>query len=156
MTDEKLQLLESLDLSRSRLNDIIERFNAGWQIYPAWKVKETVDHIAGWDESIIEALRSHARGDVPAVTAPHGINAYNAESVAGRGSLPYERSIQEFHAARETLKQAILALPDQKYAEPLVLPWGATGTIASVMQIFIHHEQEHAEDLAAILNSHDG
>ena len=156
MNEEKTQLLARLDESRKRLNDLIEQFDLNWQIYPRWKLKEIVDHIAGWDDAVIASLKSHVQGDVPAVTAPYGIDRYNAETVVTRETLPYERSIKEYHRTREMLKQIILEMSDEKFAEPLVLPWGQTGTTPQVVEVFIEHEHEHAEDLEAILHEHSG
>jgi hypothetical protein len=154
MLEEKEKLLAELDASRKRLNALIERIDLGWQIYGRWKLKEIVDHIAGWDDAVIASLASHGQGDVPRVTAPYGIDRYNAETVVTRETLPYDRSIREFHRTREILRQIIMDLPDEKFAQPLVLPWGLTGTVSDVVEVFVHHEHEHAEDLEAILHEH--
>lgn len=154
MTDEKQQLLEELETSRNRLNRLIEKFHLDWQIYPQWKLKEMIDHIAGWDDAVIASLRSHAQGAVPAVTALYGIDRYNADTVVTRETLPYDRSLQEFHKTREILCQVIQELSEELFAQPLVLPWGPTGTVANVVKIFVQHEHEHADDLEAILRAH--
>ena len=151
MSAEKQKLLDDLDAARTRLEAALNRLGSQAQVYAPWRVKELLDHLAGWDEAVLTAFRSHAAGEVPALTAPDGIDAYNARSVAARLALPPERSRQEFLANRQMLKALILALPEDKFQQPMRLPWGQTGTVSQVVEIFIEHEHEHAHDLEKLL-----
>ena len=152
MDAEKEALIAELDCARERLNLILDRVTPQVEIYPSWKLKQVLDHVAGWDDAVIAAILSHSRGDVPAVTAPRGIDYYNAETVTTRESLPLEHSRREYDVTREQLKQAIRDMPSDKFTQPFVSPWGRAGTMAWLVKIFVEHELEHAREIEEILN----
>jgi len=152
MDAEKEALIAELDCARERLNLILDRVTPQVEIYPSWKLKQVLDHVAGWDDAVIAAILSHSRGDVPAVTAPRGIDYYNAETVTTRESLPLEHSRREYDVTREQLKQAIRDMPSDKFTQPFVSPWGKAGTMAWLVKIFVEHELEHAREIEEILN----
>ena len=153
MDAEKEALIAELDCARERLNLILDRVTPQVEIYPSWKLKQVLDHVAGWDDAVIAAILSHTRGDVPAVTAPRGIDYYNAETVTTRESLPLEHSRREYDVTREQLKQAIRDMPSDKFTQPFVSPWGKAGTMAWLVKIFVEHELEHAREIEEILNT---
>lgn len=145
--DLKTSLLKRLDDSRSGLLSILPRVDRNLEIYPQWTMKQVLDHIAGWDESVIAALVSHRDGLVPATPADQGIDLYNASSVASRAELSYEQSFLEFTDSRGRLRDLILQLSEYKIAEPLITPWGALGTVSEIVEIFAEHEENHTGDL---------
>lgn len=149
----KQKLIDDLDASRSHLNAILDRIDTETQIYPDWKLKQFLDHVAGWDDAVITALRSHMDGKTPAVTAPYGIDYYNAQTVTTRESLPLERSRREYHETRRILKQAILDMPDEKFDVEFVSPWGDVLPLTEVVEVFVHHEREHAREIEQSLNA---
>ena len=153
MDAEKEALIAELDCARERLNLILDRVTPQVEIYSSWKLKQVLDHVAGWDDAVIAAILSHSRGDVPAVTAPRGIDYYNAETVTTRESLPLEHSRREYDVTREQLKQAIRDMPSDKFTQPFVSPWGKAGTMAWLVKIFVEHELEHAREIEEILNN---
>jgi hypothetical protein len=148
---DKQQLISELDKARKRLNDVLSRVDDKKEIYPTWKLKEVLDHVAGWDDAVIASIQSHARGEVPVVTAPRGIDYYNAETVTTRESLPLTTTRMEFEATRLLLKELILNLPEDKYQECFIAPWGDPITVAQLVGIFVHHEIEHAREIEQIL-----
>ena len=148
---DKQQLIEKLDEARQRLNEVLAQADENREIYPSWKLKQVLDHVAGWDDAVIASIQAHARGEVPAVTAPRGIDYYNAETVTTRESLPLSTTRKEFDATRTTLKELIISLPDEKYQQSFIAPWGVEITVAQLVRIFIHHEIEHAEEIEKIL-----
>jgi DinB superfamily len=152
MDAEKEALIAELDCARERLNLILDRVTPQVEIYPSWKLKQVLDHVAGWDDAVIAAILSHSRGDVPAVTAPRGIDYYNTETVTTRESLPLEQTRREYEVTREQLKQAIRDMPSDKFTQPFVSPWGKAGTMAWLVKIFVEHELEHAREIEEILN----
>jgi DinB superfamily len=151
MRDEREALIAQLDHARLRLNAVLDQVTPEVEIYPAWKLKQVLDHIAGWDDAVLAAIHTHSQGDVPAVTAPRGIDYYNAETVTTREALPLEHTRREYEVTRELLKQAIREMPADKLAQPFVSPWGQTGTVAWVVRIFVHHEVDHAKEIEEIL-----
>lgn len=148
---DKFQLIAELDKARLRLNQVLSHADDKREIYPTWKLKQVLDHVAGWDDAVIASIQSHARGEVPAVTAPRGIDYYNAETVTTRESLPLSTTRMEFEATRLILKELILNLPEEKYQEAFISPWGELINTAELVGIFIHHETEHAREIEQIL-----
>ena len=94
------------------------------------------------------SLRDHAVGKIPATPVVNGINAYNAESVATRETLDLEHIVKEWRLARTQLKAALRDFPLERLHEPLIFPWGHTGSVSELIRIFVEHEgEEHAAEL---------
>jgi DinB family protein len=153
--DERTRLLERLDHARQQMKDVIALADVdhNQRIYNPWRMKEVMDHIAGWDDAVIVALRSHLEEREPETPAARGIDFYNAETVSTREALPYELSLREFEASRLELKRIISAMPDARFAQPLTFPWGGRGTVTRIVEIFIEHEEEHAKEILSILQT---
>lgn len=151
MNDVKSQLLERLEKARARLNSALDQLDQQREIYPGWTSKQFLDHIAGWDDAVIASLKAHSRGDVPAVPAGRGIDPYNAETVTTRETIPLERTRQEYAKTREILIETIKTMPDDKFAARLIEPWGPTASVTEMINVFIHHEHEHAAEIEALL-----
>ncbi|MCP4543179.1 MAG: DinB family protein [Chloroflexi bacterium] len=145
--DEKTRLIQKLDVSRAKIKAALADIDQQTEIYPTWTIKHILAHIAGWDDAAIASLRAHAGGDKPATPATEGIDAYNEASVATREALSYDRIAREWELARDQFKDAIREMPPEKLAEPLLFPWGETGTVAQIVHIFAHHENGHAEEI---------
>jgi len=156
MTD-KAELMAQLDAAREEMRAVLDGMDIHIEIYPGWTIKHVLAHIAGWDDAVIASLRAHAGGQEPATPAVRGIDFYNAQSVATREALSYEHVVKEWALAREQFKAALDALPPEKLAEPLLFPWGPTGTVAQLVRIFAEHELDHAAEIAALKGvAHDG
>jgi hypothetical protein len=153
--DEIDLLIERLDQARQALQVILDMTEASLDIYPSWKQKELLAHLAGWDEAAIASIQAYLAGNAPVIPAGAGINAYNAESVARRVPLSLEQVRQECLQRREQLKALILQMETKKLFAPLVLPWKGTGTVAQIVEIYAEHELEHAEELRTILETSD-
>lgn len=147
----RAQLIADLDEARARLKAVLARLDAQTIIYPEWKLKEFMDHIAGWDDAILAALRAHACGDVPAVVAPLGIDHYNAQTITTREALPLERTVGEFEVTRELIKQTLLEMPEERFQQLIVVPWGSQGLVTELIEIFVDHEHEHAAEIEKLL-----
>ena len=140
-------LIARLNKARTHLSDLIAEAPKEKQIYPGWTMKEFVSHISGWDDSTIEALRAHAKGEPVGTTVARGIDDYNSKTVYTRETLDLDHVLKEWEATRVELIKALTDLPDEKYHVPLNFPWGEFGTIAYFIEIFVDHEEEHAEHL---------
>jgi hypothetical protein len=149
MSDKDI-LIQQLDAARQALRTAIEGLDREAEIYSGWTLKQLLAHVAGWDDAVITSLQAHIKGNEPGAPADRGIDHYNAESVATREALPYERIHQEWELAREQLKCIIRDMPEDKFATPLLFPWGHHGTVSQIVAIFTGHEHEHAIDLEAL------
>jgi hypothetical protein len=146
--DERQRLIEMLDQSRVAMRAELADFTPDAVIFPNWTKRHFLAHLTGWDDAVTSSLRAHAGGAEPATPAAEGIDAYNAHSVETRETLDYEHIVKEWELARVELKAAINDLPLEKFAEPLLFPWGRTGSVAQLVHIIAHHEgEEHIKEL---------
>ena len=120
------------------------------EIYPGWTLRQFYAHLTGWDDVVTSSLHDHAVGKIPATPVVNGINAYNAESVATRETLDLDHIVKEWCLARAQLKAALRDFPLERLHEPLLFPWGHTGSVSELIHIFVEHEgEEHAAELRA-------
>ena len=149
--DDKERLLQRLDEARAMMRSVLDGIELSMEIYPGWTIKHVLAHIAGWDDATAVSFRAHIAGDEPGTPAARGIDHYNAESVATREALDYERVHQEWELSRDVLKKAISEMPDDKLGTPLILPWGPYGTVEQAVGIFADHEEEHAQEISRMV-----
>ena len=145
--DLRAALIQRLDEARAGLESVLPRVDPARQIYPNWTLKQMLDHIAGWDDAVVASLHAHMNGSVSATPADRGIDFYNAETVTTREIIDFGQTVREFHASRHLLKQAILSMSDEKIAQPLTVPWGSTGTVSEIIEVFADHEEIHTSDI---------
>jgi hypothetical protein len=149
--DEGERLLERLDQARRAMQAALIDADRKREIYPQWTIKQILAHIAGWDEIAADALRAHAAGDTPRRLAANGIDAQNAQMVAGCEALTHEQVVDNWRAARRQLKAVISEMPPEKLGEAFLFPWGAKGNTARIVAILADHEKEHAADILPVL-----
>lgn len=146
------RFLEQLKQARDKMQAVVDVIDVQVDIYPPWKIKQVLAHITGWDDAVLAALKAHAGGEEIAAVAVQGIDVYNAQAVASREALSYERVVQEWTFAREQLNQAIQDMPPEKLEQEIVFPWGASGRIAQIVDIFASHEAGHAQEIMDIIS----
>lgn len=146
---EKKFLVARWEDRREKLKSLVAEaeLHKDREIYQGWTLKEFLAHMSGWDDAVIESLRAHKEGQPFMIPAARGINAYNAQTVSTREALDYDHIRREWDRTHELIIQAILDLPEEKIQQPLTFPWGETGSVAYLVEIFVDHEEEHAEHL---------
>lgn len=149
------QLISQLDEAREQMRSLIQKLDPQNEIYPGWKVKELLAHIAGWDDSCIASLRAHMTNDLPTTPAAAGIDPFNAVSVSERATRSTEQVQSEWEQSREILKELIRDLPEEKLDQPFVFPWGQVGTLEIMVRVFAEHEIEHVDEIRSLLNQKD-
>lgn len=155
MTDPREELIQRLAAARAVLHELLAQIPPETEIYPGWTLRHFYAHLTGWDDAVTATLRAHAAGQTPATPAVKGVDAYNAESVATREELDYDHIVREWHLAREEVNAALRELPLEKLDEPVLYAWGPTGTVARLIEVFVHHEgTEHAAELRGWLDQH--
>lgn len=147
MFSQRLFLIERLKHIRKRFTDALMDAPADKFLYKGWTIKELISHVSGWDDVVIEALRAHAVSEPITPSVSRGIDTYNAHAVTSRESLDLEHAKRELETTRELLIQTFNDLPDEKFNQPLTFPWGETGTVAYLVEIFIEHEELHTYHL---------
>ncbi len=149
-------MVSKMERSRARLNAALDKVAPQAEIYPAWKMKQVMDHIAGWDELVQSTLQAYKNGISPAPMIVDGIDPFNAASVAKRKALPVEQSRRDYAAARQRLIQELRKLPAEMLTQKYPAPWGGLCTISSIVRIFVSHEQEHAQQIEEVMKSSNG
>ena len=148
--DEREELIQELDKSRGVLLELLADLPPDIEIYPGWTLRQFYAHLTGWDAVVTTSLREHAAGRIPAAPVVNGIDAYNAESIHTRETLDDEHVATEWKLAREELKAAIRDFPPERLSEPLLFPWGRTGSVRQLVDVLVEHEgEEHANKLRA-------
>lgn len=155
MFEQRTFLIERLNSMRKPLEEAIAQSPADKDIYNGWTIKQIMDHMSGWDDVIIDALIAHTKSEPITPTILRGPDEYNAETTTSRQSLDLEHTKKEFQSTRKILIKALNDLPDEKFDQPLIFPWGETGTVADLIEIFIEHEESHCADVRAWLNNPD-
>ncbi|HET89624.1 MAG TPA: DinB family protein [Chloroflexi bacterium] len=150
--EEKTRLIQQLDQARDEMRAVLTGIGPRQEIYPGWTIKHVLAHITGWDEVSVAALHAHVAGDDPSPPMAQDIEQYNTEAVAARESLSYEDVVRECERVREQLKTLIMDMPPAKLAEPLLFPWGPTGTVAQLVNVFANHELEHAREIRDLVH----
>jgi DinB superfamily len=153
MPNERDFFIEQLENSRRQLTTLVDQAPTDKQIYPNWTIKQYIDHVSGWDDAMVEALEAHAKNQPVPQSAARGINAYNAQTVETRETLDLAHSRREFIASHERVIQTLQNLPAEKFDQPLIFPWGESGTVKDFIEIFVEHDKEHTEHLAAWLKN---
>jgi hypothetical protein len=154
---EKEFLISRWENRRATLKALVTEAEAhrDKEIYRGWKLKELLAHMSGWDDAVIATLKAHAQ-DAPTETpASRGVNAFNAQTVSTRETLDYDHIRREWDRTHELLIEALNELPLEKYHQALDFPWGETGTVAYLVEVFVKHEEEHAEHLREWLKNPD-
>jgi hypothetical protein len=109
-------------------------------------------HITGWDEASTASLRAYVEDREEGIVAYRGINEYNTRSVETRQDLMLEHIIREWEHAREEVKAAFLAVPDEKMSGQALYPWGTRARVVGLITTLIDHEKEHAEEITGKLS----
>jgi hypothetical protein len=144
-------LIDKMQSARQQLNNALDKITPQVEIYPSWKLKQVMDHITGWDELMLTTLRAYSKGETPGLTVKSGVDKYNAQSVSARKALSFEQSRSAFNAARENVIHLMRELTPEMLGQRYHAPWGGMCTIASIVKIYVSHEQEHAKQIDEIL-----
>ena len=150
--DEGERLIGQLHRSRAAMQRALSAVDAKMEIYPGWTVREILIHIAGWGEVGAAAVRAHIVGDAPAPLKVRGIDAYNAYVIERCKALTHKEAIEYWMQARRQLVDALDKMPQVKFADRIVYPWGETGDVARLVSILDEHEWEHAAEIMGMLS----
>jgi len=148
---DKETFIKRYETARAEMREIVKIAQGNPTIYQPWRMKEVLDHVTGWDDAVIASIKSFLAGEVPATPASRGFDAYNAETVTSREAIPYEVTQREWETSRADLLNLLEKISDEQLHKPFVLPWGASGTIEDLVEIFTGHEETHAKEIREII-----
>jgi hypothetical protein len=100
-------LITSMEYAREEINQLLEKVTPQTEIYPSWKLKQLLDHIAGWDALMVSVYRTHSQGGTPVRVVRHGINSFNEELISARKGLSLAESRIAFNTSRAEVIQAL-------------------------------------------------
>jgi len=148
---DKATYIKRYKTARAEMVEIVKLAQGNQTIYQPWRMKEVLDHITGWDDAVIASIKSFLAGDVPATPASRGIDAYNAETVTSREAISYEVTQREWEASRVELLGLMQKMTDEQLHTTFAFPWGESGTIENLVEIFTEHEETHAKEIREII-----
>ena len=152
---ERSFLLHRLDETRQSIEELLPKIDAAKPIYPGWTIKDMLAHMTGWDDATIDSLRAHVVERSPSVDAIRSMDEYNARTVTSRQDLDYDHVLKEWRLTRQVLRTVIEQMPDEKFTEALIVPWGEKATVTFLVEMFRDHEEEHTQDILAWLKHPD-
>ena len=144
MSSVKQQLLAEFNASREDLWKALDVLDESTEIYPGWKKREFLAHIAGWEATVFDVIHRHISGQPPRDDPYPGMDITNARFVAVRQSTTLEDAKLEC----EINRFAILSLLDRIHDldEAMHYPWG-TETVTEFIHGAIDHERGHLADI---------
>lgn len=144
-------LLAELQAARQHLLASLEGLvpNSPAPVCGEWTVKDVLGHVADWEWVGVEGLRLMARGGSPLVEVVRDLDAWNREHVAARRNQPWEGVLEDLHAARQALLDALQAIEPSLLGQRFPFPWGGEGTPADWLAVYPGHDREHAAEVAA-------
>jgi hypothetical protein len=150
-------LLAEMNAARSKVEALVPQIeeHLDRQIYPDWTFKEFLAHLTGWDDLVITFLKAYQSGSMPTVPAYREIDEYNAETVTTRQTLDYVHTRREWERTRQEVKRILAELPEEMFGQTYTMPWGGEGTISQLLDVFIHHDGLHADQLQEWLKHPD-
>jgi len=147
------EYITNMERAREELNLLLESVTPQTEIYPSWKLKQLLDHIAGWDDLMISVYRIHAQGGTPVRVVRHGINSFNEELISARKGLSVAESRNAFNKSRAEVMQALRDIPSERLDLEFKAPWPGTCTVEKTVEILVKHEKEHTRHIREILNN---
>jgi hypothetical protein len=133
-----------LQESRSELTSAIQGLPDDKMTVPLtedWSAKDTMGHIAAWDEFTVADLKRIGRGRLPCLAAfrEGEVDSWNAFLIRPRKLFPLPQIRAEFDEARAEMLAAINGLPEGLLAE---------GQMArTIFLIMANHEKDHARQV---------
>ncbi len=152
---DKATILKEFDQARGHMRTVLLQANPKMGIYPEWTIKELLAHLAGWDDATIQALQALELGNEPPLLAMRGIDFYNSQTVAERAELNYDQIVKEWELIRKQLIALLNEMPEELVQKQIVTPWADIMSVASMVQVMIDHEEEHAEAVEERLKGRD-
>lgn len=144
---EKERLLEHLIATRAQTVADLKPVNPNIIAHKksGWLVKDVIGHIAAWDYEAAASLRAYVADTV--YQPQLDLEAFNQQSYQKRKKLTITQVLADFVAAHDAFKSALLDVPPDRIAGPMLFAWGATGTVAQMVEGMMLHEEEHRHEI---------
>jgi uncharacterized damage-inducible protein DinB len=151
----KLQLLDDLEAARTELLSASEGLNEEEMVHPGvvgeWSVKDTLAHIAAWDEETRAVIHAFVTQENPVfdykISGKRGFAKWNAQQVEKRRDLSVAQILAELEEARRELVELVQVLTEEQLNRRAVPPWRYPTTARRNLEIQAQHDREHAEQI---------
>ncbi len=153
----KQQLLDDLEAARTELLSAIEGLSEEEMVHPGvvgeWSVKDTLAHIAAWDEETRVVIHAFVTQEEPIfdykISGKRGFAKWNAREVEKRRDLSEAQILAELEEARQELVELVQGLTEEQLSRRAVPPWRWPTTARRNLEIQAKHDREHAEQIIA-------
>ncbi|GAI75344.1 unnamed protein product [marine sediment metagenome] len=154
-TVDKKHLLDLLSESHTANMSLLEGNDMEVSVHADsdWQIRDIIWHIAVWDRQVTKSIRAFKDGGEYAIPALK-IDEFNERAFQEGRKLTKEQVIEEYEQARGDFKASVQELPQEKYSEDLLYPWGdERGDISQLVEYLVEHDAEHRDEIAAALAS---
>lgn len=112
-----------------------------------WTLQDVVGHIADWEAHGVEGIEKVLAGE-SVLTNPFGadIPAWNDAHAAARQGQSWDQVWHDYQTTRQNFFYALDQITQEQLSCPLRTPWGDMNLYRWI-NIWTHHEREHAADL---------
>ena len=154
---DKQQLLDDLGAGRAELLSAIEGLSEQEMVRPGvvgeWSVKDTLAHIAAWDEETRAVIHAFVTQAEPIfdykISGKRGFAKWTAREVEKRRDLSEAQILAELEEARQELVELVQGLTEEQLSRRAVPPWRYPTTARRNLEIQAKHDREHAEQIIA-------
>lgn len=143
----KEQLLQELDAARSDLWNILDALDEAIEIYPGWKKRHFLAHIAGWEAMVFEVIHRHLSHLETKDYGYTDVDNANARFISVRQSTTVQDAKLECEINRFAILTLLREISD--FNEMIRFPWGME-TVTKFIQGAIEHERSHASDIMSL------
>jgi uncharacterized protein (TIGR03083 family) len=154
---DRQELLADLASARAELLSAIEGLSEQEMVRPGvvgeWSVKDTLAHIAAWDEEFRAVIHAFVTQEDPVfgytISGKRGFAKWNARQVEKRRDLSVAQILAELEEARQELVELVQGLTEEQLNRQAVPPWRSPKTVRRNLQILDEHDREHAGQIIA-------
>ena len=155
--NEKEYLLNKLTETHLTIQSLIEGVDLELEVYSEtnWRIRDLLGHIATWDREITRSLQAFINdSEYLTPDLDEEETDFNQRAIEEQRSLSTEQIIAEWKQARVEFKEAIRAIPEDRFPGDLLYPWGdERGRIAQLVEYMIEHDEEHHQEIEEFLQS---
>jgi uncharacterized protein (TIGR03083 family) len=154
---DKQELLDDLASARAELLSAIEGLSEQQMVCPdvigEWSVKDTLAHIAAWDEEFRAVIHAFVTQEDPVfdytISGKRGFAQWNAQQVEKRRGLSVAQILAELEETHQKLVDLVQGLTEEQLSRQATPPWRHPTTARRNLEILDEHDREHAGQIIA-------
>ncbi len=116
-----------------------------------WSVKDTIGHLADWEQMILATARFMVDPAQPAITPITYGDAVNALLAAQRAGQTWAEVLADLTQTRQELLDFAAGLSPADWQRRGAYPWPDQGTLAEMLGGAAWHDGAHADDIEAAM-----